>query len=329
MARFSQAAPQQARLKISLYGKPGSGKTFTALLMGEGLAKLRGKRIAYVDTERGTDFYAQAVAARAVHPERFDFDAIYTKSLAEITEAVAALDPNVHGVVVLDSISHLWESAIDAYTGKRTSRDTIPMHAWGAIKKPYKALISKLIASPFDVFILGRQKNVFEEGADGELRSAGVAMKAEGETQYEPHICARMESDAEAGCVWAYFEKDRTGILANKRLANPSFATIEPLIPLLGDVQAQAEDDDERAAKDSELLDAEDTKRAEKGAKSKGLFDGFLARIQASETMEEIGALSIEIKKASRSLTADHLDVLRQVRASRIEVLSAKTAGVL
>lgn len=329
MARFSPASPQQARLKFSLYGKPGSGKTFTALLMAEGLAKLRGKRIAYVDTERGTDFYAQAVQARKIHPERFDFDAIYTRSLAEITEAINALEPTVHGVVVLDSISHLWESAIDAYTGKRTSRDTIPMHAWGAIKKPYKALIAKLIASPFDVFILGRQKNVFEEGADGELRAAGVAMKAEGETQYEPHICARMESDPTAGCVWAYFEKDRTGILANRRVANPSFATIEPLLPLLGDVQAQAEDDDERAAKDAELLEAEETKRAEKGAKSKGLFDTFLARLQAAGAMEEIGAISVEIKKASRSLTAEHLEALRQVRASRIKSISAQAAGVL
>jgi len=36
MARFGKAAPKQARLKVAIYGPPGSGKTFTSLLMAEG-----------------------------------------------------------------------------------------------------------------------------------------------------------------------------------------------------------------------------------------------------------------------------------------------------
>ena len=184
MARFQKAAPQQARLKVSIYGPPGSGKTFSTLLMAEGLAKVRGKRIAYVDTERGTDFYAQAVKARKVHPEAFDFDALYTKSLAEVTAAVRELDTSTHGVIVLDSISHLWDAAMDAYKGKKTSIDTIPMQAWGSIKKPYKDLIAYLIGSQFDVFILGRQKNIFETDEKDEMKKVGVSMRAEGETAY-------------------------------------------------------------------------------------------------------------------------------------------------
>src|SRR2546430_9051131 len=45
------------------------------------ISKVRSKRIAYVDTERGTDFYAQEVKDRQVHPAAFDFDALYTKSI--------------------------------------------------------------------------------------------------------------------------------------------------------------------------------------------------------------------------------------------------------
>src|SRR5262249_523484 len=101
MARFAKAQPQQARLKVSIYGPAGSGKTFTTLLMAEGLAKVREKRIAYVDTERGTDFYAQRIDSRRIHPAAFDFDALYTKSIAEVTSAVKSLDPKTHGVVVL------------------------------------------------------------------------------------------------------------------------------------------------------------------------------------------------------------------------------------
>ena len=90
---FQKAMPEQAALKVSMYGPPGSGKTFTALLMAEGLVNRDGKRIAYVDTEHGTDFYAKAVPARSVHPEAFDFDALYTRSLSKTLEAVQALDP--------------------------------------------------------------------------------------------------------------------------------------------------------------------------------------------------------------------------------------------
>ena len=75
-------------MKVGMYGPAGSGKTFTALLCAEGLAATTGKRIAFVDTERGTDFYCKEVPSRKPHPEAFDFDALYTKSLTEILAAV-------------------------------------------------------------------------------------------------------------------------------------------------------------------------------------------------------------------------------------------------
>ena len=80
---FKKADPQQKFLKMGIYGPPGSGKTFTTLQYAERLAEVSGKRVAFVDTERGTDFYVHKNKARKVHPEAFDFDAIYTRSLAE------------------------------------------------------------------------------------------------------------------------------------------------------------------------------------------------------------------------------------------------------
>src|ERR1022692_2671006 len=68
MAGFQKPLPLKAALKMALYGAAGSGKTFTALLVSEGLARHTGKRIAFCDTEYGTAFYGQEVAQRAVHP---------------------------------------------------------------------------------------------------------------------------------------------------------------------------------------------------------------------------------------------------------------------
>lgn len=327
MAKFQKAAPQQARLKVSIYGPPGSGKTFSTLLMAEGLAKVRGKRIAYVDTERGTDFYAQAVKARRVHPEAFDFDALYTKSLAEVTEAVRSVDPNEHGIIVLDSISQLWDAAMDAYKGKRTSIDTIPMSAWGKIKKPYKDLIAYLIGSQHDVFILGRQKNVFEDDANGEMKKTGVSMRAEGETAYEPHICLRMEAVGKTETDYlCHVEKDRTGVLAGKTIKNPSFAMIEPLLPLLGETQAPVEDEDERIAKDSELLDKQDDKDKKKIEKSLELFRSFSPRVLACPDLATLGEIASELKKQNRYLQEEHANALREMYRSRREKLVNEAA---
>lgn len=323
-----KAAPQQARLKVGLYGPPGKGKTFTTLLIAEGLAKAEKKRIAYFDTEHGTDFYAMAVPQRAVHPEAFDFDALYTSSLAVVSDEVKALDPAVYGVVVIDSISHLWDAAIAAYTGKRTSADTIPINAWGSIKKPYKALIRFLLDSPFHVFILGRQKNAFETGADGEMRKVGVAMRAEGETEYEPHITIRMEGQKndKENIVYAYVEKDRTGILSGRMIPNPSFETVKPLLPLLGTVQAQSEDPDEVALRDSELLTKDAEKDKKKEEKSSALYADFNGKMAAATTMEALGAVAAEVKKQRRYLMENHLNALTVLYAERRKVVTAALA---
>jgi len=195
MAGFRKAKAEQAALKMGIYGPPGAGKTFTSLLLAEGLAAASKKRVAYVDTEHGTDFYCKEVPTRAVHPNAFDFDAIYTRSLTEVSSAVKGLDAAQYGVVIIDSITHLWEAARAAYDGNQTRAGTIPMHAWGKIKKPYKDLMAYLLSSPMHVIICGRQGTEYatDEETD-ELKAVGLKMKAEGETAYEPHILIRMES---------------------------------------------------------------------------------------------------------------------------------------
>jgi len=325
---FAPAAPAQSALKIALYGPPGSGKTFTALLWAEHLAQ--GKRIAMVDTERGTDWYSQSIAERRVHPQAFAFDALYTRSLAETLEAVAGLDPAVYGVVIVDSISHLWDSAIEAYEGQLTGADTIPMQAWGKIKRPYKALISQLMSSPLHAMILGRQKNVFEDSG-GQLKKVGVTMKAEGETPYEPHICVRMEARKDAkdptkSTILGWVEKDRTGILQGSTLANPNGATLDPLLPYLGAVQAPSEDEDERLAKDAELLAADEQKKKQKVERSAALFSEYRSLLAGAIDLSELSTVAAELKKKRRYLQESHRNALGELYKDVRDKLAAQAA---
>ncbi len=286
MSGFRKKRPQQAALKYGVYGPSGSGKTFTSLLMAEGLAALDGKRVAFVDTEFGSDFYAQAVKERSFHPAAFDFDALDSRSLTEVLAATKTLSPDKYSVIVIDSITHLWEAARNAYEGKMTKVGSIPFHAWGKIKKPYKELIAFLLSSPMHIIICGRQGNEFEEDSETEeLKVVGKKMKAEGETPYEPHILLRMEpqKDKLGNCKYRVFaEKDRTGVLGGRIIDNPGFDTLcKPLLPLLGKIQAAIPAEEEVAARDAVALADAD---AAKEIISTTFREDFEARFKLAKT---------------------------------------------
>lgn len=315
MAGFRKAKAEQAALKIGMYGPAGSGKTFTALLCAEGLAAASGKRIAYVDTERGTDFYCKDVPDRKIHPAAFDFDALYSRSITEVIQSIRGLDPKQYGVIIIDSITHIWEAARLAYSGRETSAGTIPFHAWAKIKKPYKELISMLLSSEMHVIICGRQGNEFDEDEEtGELKKVGTKMKAEGETAYEPHILIHMVAvkNVKTGVatITAFAEKDRTGILAGRTINNPNFdSLIKPILPLLGGNQAVMQSENETAAQDAEVLTEQD---AAKEAQSAEVLKRMKGRIVLCETPDQLKAIGKEITPDfKKQMTTNHVSELR------------------
>jgi AAA domain len=334
MGGFRKAKPEQAALKVGLYGPPGSGKTFTSLLMAEGLARLDGKRIAYVDTEHGTDFYSSAVPSRAAHPEAFEFDALYTRSIMEVLAAVKQLNPQEYSVIVIDSITHLWEAARNAYEGKQTRAGTIPMHAWGAIKKPYKELLSMLLSSPMHAFICGRQGTEYATDDDtDELKAVGVKMKAEGETAYEPHILIRMEAikprkTHELATIVAYAEKDRTGVLSGRSFRSPTFESLcTPLLGLLGRKQASIKSTEETATEDAEAMEAANNETAARSGKMMRTFCAWIDLCQNADALTEIGKkITPEVK--TKMLPA-HLAAVREKYHRRMSAYGNSETGAV
>jgi hypothetical protein len=322
MSGFRKAKAEQAALKMGIYGPPGSGKTFTSLLLAEGLAAASKKRVAYVDTEHGTDFYCKDVPTRAVHPQAFDFDAVYTRSLTDVSRDIRGLNPDEYGVVVLDSITHLWEAARAAYEGRQTSAGTIPMHAWGKIKKPYKDLMAYLLSSPMHVIICGRQGTEYATDEETEeLKAVGLKMKAEGETAYEPHILIRMESvkprkTNEIAKIIAYVEKDRTGVISGRSFVDPSFDTLcKPLLGLLGESQAVIEGEDSTAARDAEALSTQDRERVERSA---DLLRTMTARIDLAGDAKALKEIGKDITPAIKSrMTPSDVAALREKYQAR------------
>src|SRR5271166_1544639 len=267
MTAFTKPRSLKAALKIGMFGPAGSGKTFSALLIAEGLARHTGKRIAFLDTEMGTAFYGQTVPQRSVHPQGFDFDVLHTRAITETLAAVRGLESSHYGVVIIDSISHLWDSCRNAYTGRQTKAGTIPLHAWSVIKKPYKELMHMLLSSPMHVILCGRQGIDYgEDEASGELKSLGYRMRAEGETAYEPDLLLRLEarrpSKNKPAVPTAIVEKDRTGVLAGQTIAWPTYDNIaKPLLGLLGGTHVAPANDDEVGQQDAEALARQESER--------------------------------------------------------------------
>src|SRR5204862_214061 len=106
-------APRKAKAAA-----PDTPTTETTAPAAPPAAAHAGRRVAYVDTEQGTAFYGQAVPARTVHPAAFDFDVLHSRSITEVLAAFKKLDLATHGVIVIDSITHLWDACKAAYAGK-------------------------------------------------------------------------------------------------------------------------------------------------------------------------------------------------------------------
>ena len=332
---FKKADPKQAFLKIALYGEQGSGKTATSLILAEGIANAVGKRIAYIDTERGTDFYAKEVPQRKWHPQAFDFDALYSRSLLEAIKESKGLNFNEHGVLIVDSISHLWEAAIEAWSGKKTKAGTLPIWAWGQIKKPFKDFITFLMNIPAHVIICGRQGNNFDVNEEtGDIQKTGVKMKSEGETAYEPHILVNMyqmkmdkDGKRKGQCV-AYFEKDRTGLFTGKSIIEPTYDDFKCLMILLGNEQAVIENDTSDI--DAELMDNEKSDE-EKRNISLALKDKFLTQIQNVNSLSELQEAWNEVHKKEGNkylyktkILPDDLDILTKMKDEKKNVLVDK-----
>jgi hypothetical protein len=331
MNAFQKPTLLKAALKIALYGPAGSGKTFSSLLLSEGLARRKGRRVAVCDTEMGTSFYAQPVPQRTAHPEAFDFDVLHTKSVTEVLAALRSLDPDVHGVVVVDSVSHLWDACRNAYNGKLTRHGGIPLHAWGMIKKPYKDLMNLLLSLPVHVILCGRQGIDYgEDEGSGELKQLGFKLRAEGETAYEPDVLVRMESHKanrrQAATILAHVEKDRTGILAGSTIEWPKFENLaQPLLGLLGSRHAALPTDEEVGQKDAEALAYQEEEQVRQSAE---LASGFAERISEAGAVESLRRVASELTAAVKArLTPRDLEQVRRLYGARLATLKKEVAA--
>jgi hypothetical protein len=230
-------------LKTGITGMAGSGKSFTSALIAAGLhaREKRDRPVVIFDTEQSSKFLKPLFkkAGIPVMVKR-------SRALVDLVEVMRACDEGHASVLLIDSISHIWENFIQAYKG---NRKFIEVWDWGILKPKWK----EGFADPFVqlrchcVFTgrAGWEYSEHEVEKDGEMktevRKSGIKMRTETETAFEPDLVVLMERMQELSAAglktWrqATILKDRSTLIDGKVFVNPSYSDFAPVVEFLLD----------------------------------------------------------------------------------------------
>lgn len=145
-----KAQRQGARLLIQLSGVSGSGKTFTALQLAYGLAGQNADKVVMIDTEnRRGSLYANAL------PQPFNIIDFYAPfSPDRYIEAITAACNAGAEVIVIDSVTHEWESEGGCEWIANQSR----FPDWKRAKALHKRFMTHMLQSPAHIIACTRAR---------------------------------------------------------------------------------------------------------------------------------------------------------------------------
>lgn len=247
---FKKLENNRPFLKLALEGFAGDGKTFTATQIAIGVHKLiqSKKPIALFDTEKAFKALKPSFDAAGIEAVVNDEN----RSLASLSAAIKWCEEGNADVLIIDSITHVWEEYLKAYlnrpgkNGQPIQRSRLEFQDWGVIKPKWKEEFSTpFVLAKCHIIFTGRAGYEYmdEKNEDGkrEIYKSGIKMKAETETAFEPDILVLMQkvqdliSDKKSVYREAMIVKDRTNQIDGKVFKNPTFDDFYPAIKILLD----------------------------------------------------------------------------------------------
>lgn len=155
MLQFQKAIKYGSKLRMALIGTSGSGKTYSALSIASHL----GKRIAFVDTERGS--------ARK-YSDLFSFDVLELESFAveRYLEAIHAAEQAKYDVLIIDSLSHAWSGKdgllefVDMERAKSKTGNAFT-DGWRKATPLHNSLIDAILGLEMHVIVCMRSKTEY------------------------------------------------------------------------------------------------------------------------------------------------------------------------
>lgn len=207
--QIKHAKREQIYVKALIGGPSGSGKSYSALRVAQGIADKVGKdtKIGYIGTEGQRD---------NLYANEFSYDVI---SLEEYSPEYyeAALDAFLEAgykVIIVDSMSHLWNWVQEQVQAQ--SKGSNDFTLWGRYKKFNKKIIEKILLAPAHIIVTGRGKDeyVLEENSKGKMapRKVGVGVQQDKDIEYEYMVTFMLSQDTHI----AEAAKDNTHLFEGK-----------------------------------------------------------------------------------------------------------------
>ena len=173
---FRKATKQQSRLRMTLDGPAGSGKTFTGLRFAHALIAEFGGRIALIDTERGSASKYAGDAPDGI-PWNFDVLELTQFSPERYTEAIVDAGRSGYSVLVIDSLSHAWEGVGGALEMKQRAGES--WSAWRNITPIHNRMVDAILQAPCHVITTMRSRMEYIQETDDRgrttIRKVGLA----------------------------------------------------------------------------------------------------------------------------------------------------------
>lgn len=251
MSLFKKAVTTPAHLKASFYGELGTGKTFTASHLAIGLVNLLEKSLGkkppvyFFDTENGSGWVEPFFRAAGI-----DFYVVKGRAFSLLMQALSEAEA-ANAVLIIDSISHVWEEVQTAYlaakrTRKRDPNARLEISDWNVIKREWAKFTAAFVNSKMHVILCGRAASIFEmqekddDSGRKEMIAVGTKMAAEKGLGYEPNLVVEMsatEKKLPGGrkevIYLAFIKKDRSTFINGRYFTNPSFNDFRPHVDFL------------------------------------------------------------------------------------------------
>jgi len=204
---FHHAQRKQSKLRLAMTGASGSGKTYSALLLAQGL----GGNIAVADTERGS---------AALYSHLFDFDTVEIEPPYQIKKWIDIFDSAVesnYNVLILDSITPLWsgeggllemKEQLSKHSGKNS------FTAWADVTPLYNKFVERMLNANIHIIATIRAKAEYAMETDGGrtvVKKIGLGPQFRDGIDYEFTTVFDIASDHSA-----LVSKDRSGLFDAK-----------------------------------------------------------------------------------------------------------------
>lgn len=168
---FIKASKKQSKLRLDLEGPAGSGKTFSALAIATGL----GKRIAVIDTERGS---------ASLYSDKFEFDVAELETFAPhlFTEKIREAERAGYDVIIIDSLSHAWTGkggALEMKDNAARKNNGNTWTAWRDVTPEHNDMVDAILQCKAHVIVTmrTRMEHVQEKDEKGKTIVRKVGMK--------------------------------------------------------------------------------------------------------------------------------------------------------